>query len=403
MAKLGNLTIADRNSSFGSGGAFLLKKMSRTNHTAVVSTGGEVEVAAGSPYAVVRFTGSAAPTTVFSEAFENIHDGLTAIAAQGSAHLEIHKAFEECLLWWRDGSKQILRVSSIMPFGITMRATLEVRNAQGNVKPPDPTPPPLVHESLNHFRRSQATEALFESFREMYLAFESLLSWRIPKKSREHDVDWLKRALSDADHHLGLSSKRLPQWTDLPSEFYRDIYVAARCGVFHSKDARQNLYPHRIADRELVASALERLGQIVILLFREWLNVQISTGGLYPAGFDLGTKWLTESTEIIVSSGNFPLQSDETLESPAYQGAATFPGHVAVDESGPGFRIVVGSISANELMIGPVRRCALKHLDNLVLGHRLEDDLTLEGVDSFQVALGFRLANLTAPKSYFLE
>jgi hypothetical protein len=403
VARIGTLVVADRNSHLGSGGAFLLKNASKVADKYTFPNGDGVEIGPGSPYAVARFDGTADPVSTFSRAFESIHLGLDGIAAQGKTNLEIHKAFEECLLWWREKDEQVLRVSSIASFSVTMTATLEVRDAQGNIKPPDPVPSPLVHKSLNHYRRSQTTDALFESFREMYLAFESLLSWRIPKARRERDVDWLKRALAMADAQIDLSNKCSQKWSDIANEFYRQIYSEVRVRIFHSKDSNLNLYPYRIADRELVENALERLGQIVIILYREWLNVRISTGGMTNAGFDLGTHWLNRSTEVLVSSSDLPLRTDETLDGPEFQNSDVFSSNLAVTESGPGLKVIVGAVEPTNLALHQLRRFGLKFEDKLIINHRLEADLVLDCVDSFEVAFGLRLRNTYPPKSYFLE
>lgn len=66
--------------------------------------------------------------------------------------------------------------------GITFSAEsgefkVTVTDAQGNVKPDPPYAPPPFHTSYRYFRYSQAAQNIFESYRNMFLALESLLDY----------------------------------------------------------------------------------------------------------------------------------------------------------------------------------------------------------------------------------
>ena len=63
-------------------------------------------------------------------------------------------------------------------------------------------PAPEWHESARYFRLSQLTDDLLDSFRNIYLALESILDHLAPQRTTsplEREGSWFRRALTEAD------------------------------------------------------------------------------------------------------------------------------------------------------------------------------------------------------------
>jgi hypothetical protein len=60
-------------------------------------------------------------------------------------------------------------------------ATVQVHDADENVVDPHPPPPKAWHESLRYYRVSESSTDLHDSFRNLYLALEALLSSVAPR------------------------------------------------------------------------------------------------------------------------------------------------------------------------------------------------------------------------------
>jgi hypothetical protein len=66
---------------------------------------------------------------------------------------------------------------------------ITVRDQDGNEVPSEPIRPDY-HPALRFYRLSQVTDDLYDSYRNMYLAFEMLISSRF-QKGNEQELKWL--------------------------------------------------------------------------------------------------------------------------------------------------------------------------------------------------------------------
>ena len=103
-------------------------------------------------------------------------------------------------LVWRTGlhGLKLQLTSSITMTAEMSGITAVVRNAAGEVLPDPPYMPPQHHFAYRYFRYSQAAENVFDGYRNMFLALESLLDYIDAKQPNEPETEWLKRALATA-------------------------------------------------------------------------------------------------------------------------------------------------------------------------------------------------------------
>ena len=269
MATLAGIQIADKTSPFDSGAAMLLAQNCTASELVRLASGHEVEIRAGSPYVVARTTGAPDANTAFDLSMEAVQQGLDLLSVAGKGDFSTKNAFDQHLIWWRDSGGQLLRFveTSVLSFSLSATATVTDRN--GTVVPP-PTQPQLVyHDALRYFRLSQTTDDLFDSFRNVYLAFELLLEHIAPINAGEREGRWLKRALTTANAAVSLAQAYPATTGNVVEEIYNKIYKAIRCRVFHAKSG-QSLTPQRTSDRRTVAAGSEKLARLVLLLAEHW-------------------------------------------------------------------------------------------------------------------------------------
>jgi len=80
-------------------------------------------------------------------------------------------------VWWSDEEdRHLVRFSMSLTSTIRFTATVTVLGADGTPAPRSPEPVVSWQESMRYFRMSELTDDLFDAFRNVYLALESLLS-----------------------------------------------------------------------------------------------------------------------------------------------------------------------------------------------------------------------------------
>jgi len=255
-------------------------------------------------------------------------------------------------------------------------------------------------------RRSETTTDLFDAFRNLYLAIESLLSTIEPMRMKangrpaEPEGQWIERALLTAEqrllsHNSGLT---LGRYLDPPTNaagaaavavIKADVYEAARTKVFHAKLGRPVALPQHDPDRAAIADALARYARFYTELAEPVLDVRFLTSGLGLGGFDgivnnflpsltvvaAGSTWTTaEEFEATPPASLLPMPTSRAPEFDAPFEAA-LRGRLEASDIPDGFVVAsVGSLRANEP--GSV--------------DALGAALTLEQVDLWEHVLTFR-------------
>ena len=149
------------------------------------------------------------------------------------------------------------------------------------------------HESMRYFRMSQTTTDLFDAFRNLYLALESILSTIAPVRlgprgrPAEGESAWTRRALGEAAHVLqahnsGLTFDRYlgtPSTGDPVSAVFDNLYRGVRSSVFHAKNGRVFALTQNHLDREQIADALERYVILYTDLVEPVLGVRFLRSG----------------------------------------------------------------------------------------------------------------------------
>lgn len=265
--------------------------------------------------------GAADYGTAVEDAISAAQEALDLIAAEGGPALTIEGAETGHIVWWTETRGVVLRDMAIGDLGFRFSATAEVRDAAGNLVT-QPAPPPVPwHESFRYFRISQTTGDLFDAYRNLYLAVESLLSTVVPMRLNaaggpaEREGQWLRRALTQIHPTtVDLANYAVAGAANPVDAVYSDLYAGTRTQLFHSKAGRPILLPHTLSGRGNVLASLERLGRLYVDLARSALSLQRRGGVMTYAGFRAATNF---AAELFLSDDRAPAEKTDTVINPS--------------------------------------------------------------------------------------
>ena len=244
----------------------------------------EVEIRQEVPAVIVRGIRASNYDTVISAAPELANRGLDIFAMSGRDNLALDDVWSTHVAWWSTHEAAIARVwcSATLPIAVSVAG--EVRNSDGTVKQSDVEATPAWQESMRYFRMSEITDDLFDAFRNIYLALESLLDIVAPIKRKqngrwESEDEWFKRALTEAAKNLDLR-RYLRHSTGNPQhDIYDELHNRVRARVFHAKATRQPFLPQDLSDRAQVSDAKDRYARLYLDLTQESLGIRTRHGG----------------------------------------------------------------------------------------------------------------------------
>lgn len=345
----------------------------------------------------------------FAAAVAAAQEALDLLAMRGGQGLVVESADTEHVVWWTDGAgRRVLRIVSVSDLSLSMSMTAIVSDKDGNVVP-QPAPPALPwHESLRYFRLAQVTGDLFDAYRNMYLALESLLSTMVPLmlrpngKPAENEGVWLRRALAIVDAHLSLDPYAPPGPGPAIDRVFGDIYAGTRTQLFHAKAGRPALLPHGIDSRDGVLASLERLARLFLDLFAQHTGYRRPSSAMTYGGFELMTSF---ETTVMLSDDPAPADNADQMINPTGGASAAMPTNRSSALSKPGVTFWLGELdlrAAQAVPSGPVRRVGLTTDEGALLQvQRLTEPVALPGIDVLQVQLGARLINAQQPRFRF--
>lgn len=244
---------------------------------------------------------------VIESAYNEAQDLLDIVAVEDRDALVLIEPHDNVV--WRTGSHGLkLQSTSSIEFGTLMSGTLTVRDAAGNVRPDPPYTPPQHHYAYRYFRFSQAAQNVFDGYRNMFLALESLLDYVEQKLPTDGETEWLEKALITAQSRgLDLSAFTKPGSTNPVGDFLNAHYSAIRCAAFHSKSSTGKvLLPGRLADESEVLLQLLDVQELVEALLKSQFSTRLASSGSTYFGFEKSISELAPTTALVLSVGDCP-------------------------------------------------------------------------------------------------
>ncbi len=248
------------------------------------------------------------------------------------------------------------------------------------------------HRSFRYFRLSQVTTDLFDAFRNLYLALESLLEVIAPR-TQARETTWLRDALRAAGTYVDLASFTDESSQDPASALYEQVWSQVRNNVFHAKAGWESFLPLDEGPREKVLKTLLRLDGLYTALAEKVLCVHYQTTEVGESFFDTIRTTLYEHKVTVGSDDSFLVAKDgaSSLRRLPVIELATYSGEQ--DERTPSQVCLYGHVLGEEVMkgIGAIRRISIERDGQAGLVEELDAPLTLEGVDDLQVLIAIAM------------
>lgn len=392
-----------------SGGAFLLTGTAKVGLTISLPDGWTADIKTGGRYIVARKPAAIAGYVPSRDAaFRAAQQALDLLSISRTADLGIRDAETEHIIWWPETDGQVLRLTNVVTIGMDLHATVVVRDADG-YEVSQPAPAVTWHESLRYFRLAQVTDDLFDAYRNIYLALESLLDRIAPQrvdvagKMKEGESAWIKRALNVISTRVPLASFAPKGTLNPEADLYNELYVATRTALFHAKRSRPSFRPHAPGkEKETVTAAVERLACLYMTLAEQELGTRSAMGVITYAGFDLMTAGLKEQVQLQVTD-NSTVANPETRKM-GLSGGIMFDlrTHHTPELEKPGMRCFLGTANAED--IGRLSHLAASVAtvnDRLLAAGIIEGKLILAGVSRLESHMALRMRDARQPKVHF--
>jgi hypothetical protein len=377
---------------------------------------GGVEVRIDADSRVVRANGLDPATDI--DGIEEVARGAADLALDkfclisGGAHL-LTDPESMAIAWTGNGSDCLMRVYSEALMEFSARATATVADAAGHAVAQRPPAPAQWHESMRYFRMSQTTDDLLDSFRNIYLALESVLSEidphrKVPPIGRwESEKTWFKRALTTAEgimqKHGGFQtlSQRFddrPPPVNPVNAIFKDLYATARTATFHAKSGRTVSLPQRQTDRQEVARVLQRYAGLFADVAEARFGTRFLRSGIGPA-FTQGMKGVLEQLTVGLSSNSYPDKASVDAARPEeFIGMAT---EISLKHAEPFAVSILGTISPADLPLDyEIRGFGAFDSEDVHFATDLEGTLRADGVKRLEHLMKVRAAGRAFKRRY---
>ncbi|MDG4668652.1 hypothetical protein [Mycobacterium sp. 236(2023)] len=294
IGEYAGIQLQDEKGTWQHGAVFLLRKAARRS-CSVLLDGWLTTVAAKQRFVIVRGPSTATNFgTTLTEALNAANRSLDYMSVTGMADCAIRDASDDCLVWWPDSAEGgvVMRCRATQWFGMDITMTAEVRNSDGTLRPSPPPPTPIADDVFRFVRTCRTSDDLFDAYRNLFLAFESLLSdirprrqvasappnqrwWQCRKAAAQHnsmkwetEESWFTAALEEAHKLVSLESLTPPNVTNHRKWIYKHIYQRERSALMHAKRGQGYLLPHDAASKAELTESLGRLWEYVACQFR---------------------------------------------------------------------------------------------------------------------------------------
>jgi hypothetical protein len=407
MAKIGNIELGGR--GLGCGIAFQLSGPAPVSHLYIpAGEAWEIEMCEGQPNIVARTPNLLSRPDVLAQGLEQVQRCLDLLSFEKRLNLNVKRAGDEHIVLFSRNGDLVLQHVDVSPIAMGVSATVELRDKNGNVLPPNTDSPQVWTPGLRFYRLSQSNTDLYDAYRCLWLGLEALLDVICPKIPRERENEWLYRALSDVGNTIDLKQfvpASCTGCTDPVAYIVGTHYDHIRCRLFHAKIVA-TVSKADIPDPEEVSSAYEKLLRLWREIAIRCLAVHSGGGGAVTyVGFKLMLdSALRECLTMYFTDDPTPVKKEDTEVSPNGHPIFQFANVSYLSETAPGRVSFIGSHPLAGISELPeVHRICSRARDSLMTGWSTEQTLYLDGVDYLESHQTFRLINRDLPRVVFGE
>lgn len=257
------------------------------------------------------------------------------------------------------------------------------------------------HEGFRFFRFAQIAHDLYDSYRNLWLAFESLITTYTPRNKNESELSWYSRALGeleqkakDNDLHNLLQKKSIEM-------LMRELYKDTRSLLFHSKDGEIKLIPHKIEEYERVKLSLTELTIIVSAILKHHHSIRSKSSWMNPDLFIDGYKDLFKDVRLFVTdyAEEKGLDTDKFLELQENVVPDTVIHQIIKKDSHVEHRFT-SNIAVKNIKSKTVRRFSFADENKELIVSTLDEELSLDGISCLEIDSILGISFIERPRSY---
>ena len=270
---------------------------------------------------------------------------------------------------------------------------------------------PLVHDAFRFIRMCKTSGDLFDAYRNLFLAFECLLSDIRPRQRAangrwESEKRWFMDALTAADQLAAVADLAPPGEPNPKDWVYQNIYSAERSALMHAKLGERYLLPHDATSRVQLTRSLENLWRYVKELVAKHLGVTSGSAHLATAGWAMMADPTLREMVLFVSDDASPPNPNANPEiSEESTTVELQPGEPHGDPSEPLLRTILASIDPAELsQLDGIRKSGFKEkaTSSALVCSELNGPLRLgDSVARFEVLHGVRSVSVKGAPRHF--
>lgn len=367
----------------------------------------EVEIKKGHKSIVARSSPSLKPDQILKFGFEVCQKALDLISVTHNENMILKEPGTSHVLLFKEENKYILKEVSMANLAFSTEASVIVKDKDGNIVLQSIKPEYEWLPAFRYYRLSQSTSDLYESYRNLYLSFESVLSQKFPFKKNEREIDWLRRALNEIKDEINLSEcisdeNSTPDKNKVdPVEYIiENQYKLPRLGLFHSK--KDVILPHALPNPEKLLTEYRRLIKIWYAIVSKYFNVPMGGGGVTDPGFKfLMDKMFDNGFEFQVTDDPTPFKPSDSVISPLNHSVISFNDVEFKKDHALGQVLLIGRSEGSDLeKMELIHRIGI-FKNALFSGEFIDDGLFLEGVNRVEIHQIIRLINENNPKVDF--
>ncbi len=383
----------------GSGAVFDLRNLSPATGKIKIEDW-TISVRGGSKSVVAHAEIESDIDQIFPTALSKVNLGLDYLCATGAFDGMLDCPYNDSLTWSLTGSQITMRSTSIHPGQFDMSAVVTVLDADGNAIPQPAPAPPRLHDALRFIRMARSGDALFDTYRNMFLALEAVLHHLHPQQKSVRESNWFKAALAQADRFVPVSGL-VPAGEPDPIQWaYDNIYASMRSGLMHAK--RNYHLPGDEASRPLVERSLNALWQYTSSLMNHIWGTRFKSGGFFEYGWKQAASHL-EAFQLRATNDPTALPPEGgRFASPNSEVVILTPGPISYPQDYLG--VVDGECDGEALrkLRHVTRIGATDENGETMFATFFEPGLVLgDSVKTFQFRAGWRYANPASFRSHF--
>lgn len=364
----------------------------------------EVEVKKGHKSIVARCSQSLKPDQILKCGFETCQKALDLISVIHKENMILKEPGTSYVLLFKEENKYILKEVSMANLAVSTEASVIIKDKDGNIVPQSIKPEYEWLPAFRYYRLSQSTSDLYESYRNLYLSFESVLSQRFSLNKKEREIDWLRRALNEIKDEINLSecisdeNNAFEKNKVDPVEYIiENQYKLSRLGLFHSK--KDVILPHAFPNPEKLLTEYRRLIKIWYAIVSKYFNVPMGGGIVTDTGFKfIMCKMFDNGFEFQVTDDPTPFKPSDSVISPLNHSVISFNDIEFKKDHALGQILLIGRSEGNDLeKVELIHRIGI-FKNVLFSGEFIDDGLFLERVSRIEMHQTIRLINANNPK-----